>query len=45
MHLILETGLLHQALDVGYLLRKEDILGANLAAYISSWSGSNEVFK
>lgn len=32
MHLVLETGLLHQALDIGYLLRKGDILGADLEA-------------
>ena len=35
MHLVLETGLLHQALDIGYLLRKGDILGADLVVHIS----------
>lgn len=46
MHLVLETGLLHQALDIGYLLRKGDILGSDLVAHISSRSGSDEkVFK
>lgn len=35
MHLVLKTRLLHQALDIGYLLRKGDILGADLAAHIS----------